>query len=226
MKRCSKCQQEKPLDEFHWDSHQPDAHREICADCKNPGRTPGPVNRRRNPSEMAAELASGVRICRVCQVPKALDGDFYRSVLKNGAVQYSTDCKECRRLEYPEKAPVIRVLHTKYHQENREGLLFRKRLTNRSRLWNYKLQVFRHYGLMCACCGEKEIHFLQIDHISGGGNRHRASLEKHAGWHFYAWLVKQGFPPGYRTLCANCNSALGYYGFCPHDGKGKQIRLL
>jgi hypothetical protein len=31
------------------------------------------------------------------------------------------------------------------------------------------------------------------------------------------WIHSNGFPEGFRVLCHNCNSALGYYGHCPHD---------
>mgnify|MGYP001568273127 CR=1 FL=1 len=33
---------------------------------------------------------------------------------------------------------------------------------------------------------------------------------------FYRWLKQQGYPPGIRVLCFNCNCALGLFGYCPH----------
>lgn len=33
----------------------------------------------------------------------------------------------------------------------------------------------------------------------------------------FQWLSKHGLPTGFRVLCHNCNSAHGYYGYCPHD---------
>jgi hypothetical protein len=82
-----------------------------------------------------------------------------------------------------------------------------------------RCEVFAHYGkgrIGCVCCGESEMQFLTIDHINGGG---RAECEKlgRIGVTFYAWLINQGFPPGYQTLCMNCNFARGHYGMCPHQ---------
>lgn len=69
-----------------------------------------------------------------------------------------------------------------------------------------------HYGNVCACCGEHRYEFLCIDHIDGGGEQHRKSgISK-----ICRWLIRNNFPSGFRVLCANCNSALGHYGFCPH----------
>ena len=32
------------------------------------------------------------------------------------------------------------------------------------------------------------------------------------------WIIANDFPDSVRVLCHNCNQALGFYGFCPHDG--------
>lgn len=80
-----------------------------------------------------------------------------------------------------------------------------------------KLQVITHYGGCCACCGETAQEFLTIDHINGGGSKHRRELgNKARGSRFYRWLVKNHFPDGFRILCWNCNCALGHFGYCPH----------
>ena len=71
----------------------------------------------------------------------------------------------------------------------------------------------------CACCGETHIEFLNIDHQKGGGTKHRTSLgHSGRGNSFYRWLKKNGYPDGYRVLCANCNQAFGLFGKCPHQG--------
>jgi hypothetical protein len=82
-----------------------------------------------------------------------------------------------------------------------------------------KEEVFRRYGgLQCACCLEfKDIRFLHIDHKEGGGNAHRKLIGGHSGGKFYRWLKKEGWPPGFQVLCADCNTAKGYYGKCPHE---------
>ena len=84
------------------------------------------------------------------------------------------------------------------------------RLRNEER----RQQVIAHYGDHCACCGEREFGFLCIDHVDGGGNEHRKSIN-HAN--MYAWLINNNFPSGFQTLCHNCNMAKGLYGTCPHE---------
>ena len=36
--------------------------------------------------------------------------------------------------------------------------------------------VLEHYGRRCACCGECNPIFLTIDHINGGGRKHRKEI--------------------------------------------------
>ena len=79
-----------------------------------------------------------------------------------------------------------------------------------------KIETFSHYGgNRCACCGETHIEFLQLDHINGGGARDRKLGL--VGISLYTKLRKLGYPIGFRVLCANCNFAIGLYGYCPHQ---------
>lgn len=76
-------------------------------------------------------------------------------------------------------------------------------------------KVFAHYGDVCACCGITEPNFLTIDHINGGGNKHRRQLKKNS---IYTWLIKNNFPAGFQLLCFNCNLGRAKYkGVCPHE---------
>jgi hypothetical protein len=77
-----------------------------------------------------------------------------------------------------------------------------------------RARVLEHYGGHCACCGEAEYEFLAVDHIDGGGEKHRAEVGQ--GSRMIDWILKSGFPKGFRVLCHNCNQAIGYYGECPH----------
>jgi hypothetical protein len=66
----------------------------------------------------------------------------------------------------------------------------------------------------CRCCGENEIAFLSIDHISGNGRKHRKNIKSHD---IYRWLKSNNFPNGYQILCMNCNFAKGRNNkICPH----------
>jgi hypothetical protein len=66
--------------------------------------------------------------------------------------------------------------------------------------------VLTHYGgskLVCVKCGFADVRALSIDHINGGGRRHREGSLRSSG-SFYSWLMKNNFPEGYQTLCMNC----------------------
>jgi hypothetical protein len=59
--------------------------------------------------------------------------------------------------------------------------------------------------------------FLQVDHINGGGGKHKRSMNNQS---IYRWLVEHNFPAGFQILCSNCN--IGRYkngGVCPHQVK-------
>lgn len=81
-----------------------------------------------------------------------------------------------------------------------------------------RLRSLIHYGgnpPCCACCKEERLEFLAIDHINGGGNRHRKEINRN----LHTWLYRNNYPPGFRVLCHNCNFARGAYGYCPHENE-------
>lgn len=121
--------------------------------------------------------------------------------------------------EYARKNPHIRRKAREAWEERnpewRDKFLVKLRKSTRD-------QVFEAYGgFVCACCGETEPKFMTIDHIHNGGNKHRRELATkigRGGTPFFAWLRREGFPPGYQVLCRNCNwgkHANG--GICPHQ---------
>jgi hypothetical protein len=127
-----------------------------------------------------------------------------------------------------------------YHGVHRTQILTRKRKTDKTRyaalstkargLRNaeareygkayrrrLKEEVIVAYGGRCVCCGEEHFEFLSIDHTANNGSHERRTIAVSAGYRFYLYLKRQGFPKkGYRLLCFNCNSARGFYGYCPH----------
>lgn len=76
-------------------------------------------------------------------------------------------------------------------------------------------EVFAHYGNRCACpgCSITEPAFLTIDHIDGGGRRHRDEVG--SGHEFYVWIIENNFPKTLQLLCANCNLGKMRCGECP-----------
>lgn len=83
----------------------------------------------------------------------------------------------------------------------------------KQRIREQKAIVLKQYGEACKCCGEARFEFLTIDHINSDGATHRKEIKTTT---LYRWLIANNFPPGFQTLCMNCNFAKGKYGFCPH----------
>lgn len=88
--------------------------------------------------------------------------------------------------------------------------LDRERARNRAYGARVKAQTLAHYGDCCACCGS--IDRLCLDHVNGDGRRHREELfgaRDRADRHFYAWLVREGFPsdPPMQVLCHPCSTS-------------------
>lgn len=78
-----------------------------------------------------------------------------------------------------------------------------------------KKKVFNHYGNRCNCCNESMKQFLAIDHINNDGAKHRKKIG--SGYAFYLWLIRNNFPTGFQTLCANCNWGKRVNNnICPH----------
>lgn len=115
----------------------------------------------------------------------------------------------------------VRGYSRKHYELHREQEIQRAMRGNAKRYRRLRLAALQHYGgehPECACCGEWRYPFLSLDHIGGGGGRHRKQL-RDAGLNIWEHLRRESYPDGYRVLCHNCNSALGFYGACPHESE-------
>jgi hypothetical protein len=99
------------------------------------------------------------------------------------------------------------------------------------------LQAYGGEHPRCACpgCKEDRMEFLAIDHIDGGGGIHRRAMvaqqskgkkarrdQSPGGGTFFRWLRQNGYPPGYRVLCHNCNMARGNSPCPVHEVQGQK----
>jgi hypothetical protein len=96
---------------------------------------------------------------------------------------------------------------------------YRRKYPGRTRRFSKRWRVARklealsaYGGPFCRCCNEDILEFLSIDHIKGGGNKHR----KKVGANIYTWLKRNKYPKGFRVLCMNCNFAKKHGKVCPH----------
>lgn len=105
----------------------------------------------------------------------------------------------------------------------RHGHKYRKQM--KSKRVERREIVLKHYGgnpPRCAICNGDSYDTLCIDHVNGGGNKHRAELKRKTDG-FYRWLIEQNFPDGFRVLCHNCNNTLGAYGRTTVETDGKKV---
>jgi len=141
------------------------------------------------------------RVCTKCKNEKPVD-QFYctRGISK-------TICKVCQCASNREyhwaHREEIRAYKKRWYDSNGKA----KRHESYVKRLDIKRQVLSHYGnskAACVFCGERRISCLSLDHINDGGFAHRKQLGILGGRQFYQWLIREGLPEGYQTLCMNC----------------------
>ena len=90
------------------------------------------------------------------------------------------------------------------------------KLSQKRRYNKLKDEIISHYGGKCACCGEHERLFMELDHINNDGHSTRGRFM--SSHHFYVLVKREGFPQNkYQLLCSNCNQGKERNGgICPH----------
>jgi hypothetical protein len=142
--------------------------------------------------------------------------------------KWRSDCKSCWRAHANWRAEMSRRWIREYaarwrkktqHLINAADIFIEHGSKRQFRLTVYQLlrhqAILTYGGYRCACCGVREASFLTIDHVNGGGGRHRRRVGTTT--RFLKWLQMKSYPPGFQVLCSNCN--LGRYrnrGVCPH----------
>jgi len=135
------------------------------------------------------------------------------------------------RSYYRKNAEKIKERERKKYFSNKETIRKRRRELStielkarnaereRLRYVAYRGIIIKAYGGKCACCGESESMFLEIDHINNDGNNHRKKIGASAKALTY-WLINNNFPDGFQILCSNCNQGKKRNnGVCPHQQK-------
>lgn len=139
---------------------------------------------------------------RYCKVHGLQDLKAYQPSKPKGSTRIEYHCKKCKR-----------VRNTRDRKKNNA---YQRGVNKRIRL-----EVLKHYSsgkLCCALCGERHKEFICIDHINGGGKKHRESLTGA----YWSSFKRKGWPEGFRVLCYNCNLK---YGCRDHFWKGTGVRV-
>jgi hypothetical protein len=99
----------------------------------------------------------------------------------------------------------------------------RVRISGKKHANKIRTIVLSHYSnnmLRCACCGLEGLCHLTLDHIFGGGDKHRTQFTGSQGrrsFKLYKSLIKNKFPSGYQVLCFACNLSKGKNHHCQID---------
>lgn len=187
MKVCRQCQATKPLDDF---PRQP--------------RTGG----YRNQCKACRKGDAGITRCSGCN-----------KVYPTWRGRTDVLCNACRNA-HNAACPICTTAFNPVNGQRycstacaRQSLQTARRGKERER----RIAALRAYGgsqPACVCCQETQTLFLALDHIDGGGGKHR---QETGGGGFYSWLKRNHYPSGFRILCHNCNMGRQLNGgICPH----------
>ena len=165
-----------------------------------------------------------MRICVRCKVDKS-DSDFSSKAIKNGDHRCKVCVVECVRVwrkKNPEKYRVS-IKRNNCQRRDSPARMAVNRHCSLSRSHAIRRASYEALGGSCVCCGETQQYFLEIDHIEGGGQRHRKHLMmlKH-GRTSYVYALRleilSGRTDGLQLLCSNCNRGkMRNGGACPHE---------
>ena len=156
--------------------------------------------------------------CKRCGEVKPYADFWFNGTAANGG----NICKDCKRLRDAAHREANRDAYRESRRRWSANNPDREREARKRYARQLRDAIRAAYGPDCQCCGESEDAFLTLDHIEGGGSAHRKELNGKVHQH----LRREGFPPGYRILCWNCNWAYRLAGTCPHQQEpGRKLHL-
>lgn len=162
--------------------------------------------------------SEGLKCCKKCGIDKDIS-EFYVVTIESGRGRKAGSwlvgrCKQCTTAHQMRR----------YYSHAREERLVKVAAIKHAVIMAYG-------GYRCACCGETERLFLQLDHINNDGAEFRRKLRTKkqntaSGPMTYKWVFDHNFPPGFQILCANCNHGKRMNnGVCPHQTTCNDQRL-
>lgn len=214
MKVCSKCGIEKSIAEYY---ANPAGRGGLSARCKDCHKDAVRKYREENPERVAAflgaynkkyyrdnkgKLKAARDQARDRMSQRIAAGDNFG--MDGGAIR----CRLCELLR-----PVEDFHRSSSHRTGRQSIC--KHCNSRRNKEAYRRgrrELLDFLGGRCACCGEREPAFLEIDHVNGGGGRERKAKNSLANLRNRVMNT----PSDFQVLCANCHVAKSTVGECPH----------
>lgn len=169
--------------------------------------------------ELAEGLNRGEKFCGRCRSWK-IRSDEHFAPDTGGFGGLRSHCRECvkrqKRSHYDRTRPEQRARQLRYQRENRDRLYAYNASWQRKRHMQLRCEAISAYGSKCACCGETEKTFLDLDHINNDGSQHRRELGNST--QIMLQLKNEGWPKNrIQLLCCNCNQGkVRNGGVCPH----------
>lgn len=191
-KLCRKCETVLETTKFYTNLNCPDGLEPWCRECKLAA-----AKLRR-----AERIKNGLCVCGKPLSPQLKKCNTCREREKNWATKFPEKKAASQQNYMNGMSPVVKINRREYQNT-----------IQRNNIKSYQNRVFDHYGRSCECCQESNVEVLTIDHVNGGGSKHRKEIKMS----IYAWLVKNSFPAGFRTLCILCNWSLGVRRKCYHQ---------
>lgn len=206
-KRCTGCGTVKPLSEFHKHSKGLMGRRSRCKACVCAHACQYRAANQEAVREYNRQYREANHEAVLEYNRRYREDESYREAEREYDRQRYADNREAerdRRRRHREANPeAAREYDRRHYAENREAEIER----NRRYVAHIQALVFNHYGWLCACCSTART--LSIDHVNGGGTAHRMALfgRSTESVQFYLFLIAEGFPAGYQTLCNRCNAS-------------------
>ena len=128
---------------------------------------------------------------------------FYRkpNLLKRGVKQHYCNTK-CRSTHYG-ICNVDGCEEKFFNKNNNKHGMCARHLPEKYRI-NRRHKIFELMGGACVCCGERDLMFLQVDHVFNDGHKERKKSGTRYGNLLKTWNET---PERLQLLCANCNYA-------------------
>lgn len=162
-----------------------------------------------------------MKTCNTCKIAK-ISTDFHCDRAKKDG--RSGSCKTCatERANRWQRAnrDAVNKNSRRYRERHGEHVKARNRkraVRVRAELRRAALTAYSGEVPSCACCGERHVEFLEIDHVNNDGAKHRREINGGGGTAVLRWLKSNRYPKGFQVLCRNCNFAKHLYGQCPHQ---------
>jgi hypothetical protein len=175
----------------------------------------------RTPEEYAAALNRREKLCGGCGRSLPRDADHFGADGRGDGMR--SRCRECvsitKRDHYLRTRPQQHARRLRYQRDNRQKLYAYNAKWQRDRNAKLRAEMLAAYGAKCACCGESEAVFLDLDHVFNDGAAHRREVGNQA--QVMLQLRASGWPrERFQLLCCNCNQGKARNGGrCPHEGR-------